>query len=204
MEENEISKELKKHQEIMAKIAGAETIEKIPAVTVSTLARMIADNTKSKDLKRIAGSKFNGVATLLIEGKELDSEEVREELSRIFDEAGIEQDKVSSFVDKLMTREQIPYIVEEVKARDSKISEFRSKEHKEIMKGIEEASRISQLPAGLTPVKIAEYLSSNSRIERKGEEIPAADLRKLSALLLEGKQWDSEEIQSELSRLADD
>lgn len=204
MEENEISKELKKHQETMAKIAEAETIEKIPAVSVTTLARIIADNTRIKDLKRIVGSKFNGIATLLIEGKEIDSKEVREEISKIFEEEGIEQDKVSSFVDKLMTREQIPYIVEEVKARDSKINEFRSKEHDEIMKGIEEASRISQLPAGLTPVKISEYLSRNSKIERKGKEIPATDLKKLSALLLAGKQWDSEEIQNELSRLADE
>lgn len=202
MEEKEISKELKKHQETMTKIEEAETIEKIPTITVATLAGAIANNTRTKELKRITGVKFNTIAELLIEGNGFESEKISQEMSRIFEEEGIEQDKVSAFIEKLISKEKIPYIIEEVKARDSKISELIQKEHEEVMESIENATRISELPVGLTPVKIAGYLSNNSKIERKGKDIPISNLRELSLLLLDGKQWDSKEVQSELEKIA--
>ena len=203
LEQLEELQDLENHKQILNQIKDAFEIKELPSVGRGILNRRIQEDTKTDYTDRIAISKLQEISDCILSKK--DEQEIRKAILRMceqFEANGEETELVYEQISsQILSDKRLGYIVEEIEKRDAKVLEIYKDDHERTMEKIKEAKRISQLPQNLTFSNLAGYLSGNTTIYPKGDKISTTELKDLTALLLDGKTFDDEEVKEEVKKL---
>ena len=206
LEQLEELQDLENHKQILNQIKDAFEIKELPSVGRGILNRRIQEDTKTDYTDRIAISKLQEISDCILSKK--DEQEIRKAILKMceqFEANGEETDLVYEQISsQILSDKRLGYIVEEIEKRDAKVLEIYKDDHERTMEKIKEAKRISQLPQNLTFSNLAGYLSGNTTIYPKGDKISTTELKDLTALLLDGKTFDDEEVKEEVKKIAEE
>ncbi len=206
LEQLEELQDLENHKQILNQIKDAFEIKELPSVGRGILNRRIQEDTKTDYTDRIAISKLQEISDCILSKK--DEQEIRKAILKMceqFEANGEETELVYEQISsQILSDKRLGYIVEEIEKRDAKVLEIYKDDHERTMEKIKEAKRISQLPQNLTFSNLAGYLSGNTTIYPKGDKISTTELKDLTALLLDGKTFDDEEVKEEVKKIAEE
>ena len=206
LEQLEELQDLENHKQILNQIKDAFEIKELPSVGRGILNRRIQEDTKTDYTDRIAISKLQEISDCILSKK--DEQEIRKAILKMceqFEANGEETELVYEQISsQILSDNRLGYIVEEIEKRDAKVLEIYKDDHERTMEKIKEAKRISQLPQNLTFSNLAGYLSGNTTIYPKGDKISTTELKDLTALLLDGKTFDDEEVKEEVKKIAEE
>ena len=206
LEQLEELQDLENHKQILNQIKDAFEIKELPSVGRGILNRRIQEDTKTDYIDRIAISKLQEISDCILSKK--DEQEIRKAILKMceqFEANGEETELVYEQISsQILSDKRLGYIVEEIEKRDAKVLEIYKDDHERTMEKIKEAKRISQLPQNLTFSNLAGYLSGNTTIYPKGDKISTTELKDLTALLLDGKTFDDEEVKEEVKKIAEE
>ena len=195
--------DLEHHNQIMHRIKNCFDIKELPKVSRAGIATVISNATKTNYSDRIKNEDIYGIVHLLMDGYLLTSDEVENELLSAIKKHNSENvdeifDEIMSY---LLTDNKLKYLIEEVSAKEKRLSFIYQNDHELVMEQIHDARRISQLPKGYSMSTITGYLSGNSMIYSKGKIIPPGEFVTISHLLMEGKNFNHREILDEITRI---
>ena len=203
IEEIEIQEFKDKHESIMRRIKDAYEIQDLPTVTKGTLNSYLTGYSRGFQNPLRAQDVYD-ISDDLISGKDIKSDEMHDKLFSICEEKnkGLDNGLFQEYYSKLLYGDRIPYMVEEINARDKRLSEIYKENHDETMENIKNARRISQLPPNLTISTLSGYLSGNTIIYPKTDPISSTKLTEITNLLLQGKTFEDEDVKYELRKVA--
>ena len=205
IEEFEVKEIRDKHESIMKRIKDAYELSDLPLVSKGTLNSHICGSSRNYPTYfKVAD--ISDISDALIEGKSIDSEDLQEELRKRIEEKNPNSDDhdYAEFYGRLTFGNKLNYIVEEINARDKRMTEIHRENHEETMENIKNARRISQLPPNMSISTLTGYLSGNTIIYPKADQISATKMVDVSKLILGGKTFDDDEVQYELKKIAAD
>ena len=194
--------DLDKHNEIMRKINNAYEMDDLPKVTKATLNSFICHSSRCLPTP-FKVSDISDICDRLINGEDIKSSRIKEELLKVFEDTGYINDEMfSQFYSRVADNDKIKYIVEEINARNKREDFIYKTDYEDIMERICDARRISELPNNLTFSILAGYLSSNTTIYTKAKKISSTKFANLTNLLLDGKKMDDDEVKYEIKSIA--
>ncbi len=205
IEELEIKEIKDKHESIMKRIKDAYELSDLPLVSKGTLNAHICGSSRNYPTYfKVAD--ISDLSDELIKGESIDSETLQEELRKRIEEKNPNSDDhdYAEFYGRLTFGNKLNYIVEEINARDKRMTEIHRENHEETMENIKNARRISQLPPNMSISTLTGYLSGNTIIYPKADQISTTKMVDVSKLILSGKTFDDDEVQYELKKIAAD
>ena len=93
--------------------------------------------------------------------------------------------------------------MEEITEKEKRVLQIYKMDHEETMENIKNARRISEMPPNLTESALTGYLSGNTTIYPKADRISTTDLKDVTTLLLQGKDFSSYETEKALRKIAE-
>lgn len=196
---------LNQHELNIRKINSTMELDQLPRIGLGSINAQIAKELYDYFKKEKLKVEYTGqISKNLLAGKSFDSPEIHDALYKLcsekpminyYNDMSIE-DKIEYLTSILSSSYELLFLVSEVQAKEKRILKIYSLEHDYIMDMIKDATRIRELPSNLSISKITNYLSSNSMVYPKGENIPANEFLGVSSLLLEGKSIKDEEIKT--------
>ena len=203
----EIKKEefTNKHKEVMHQIGAATEINELPKVSRAKVSSYILSLLDDEGLREITSEDIKKVVKLLIEyHQDLKSDDVQLEIYNICRAKYLftlnqAYDKLCA---SLVNDYKLPMLVEEVISKEKRITQIHKQDHEYVMEQIRNANRISDLPKGLSLSTITSYLSGNTTIYPKAEQIPASEFVEIANMLLEGYLLQDIAIIEELKDIA--
>ena len=205
IEEFEIKEIKDNHESIMKRIKDAFELSDLPLVSKGTLnSHICASSRNYSQYFKVAD--IADISDMLIEGKSINEEEIQNELRNRIEEKNPNSDDhdYAEFYGRLTFGNKLNYLVEEINARDKRMTEIYRENHDETMENIKNARRISQLPPNMSVSTLTGYLSGNTIIYPKVDPISSTKMVDVTKLILEGKTFDDDEVQYELKKLAGD
>ena len=192
------------HKNVLKDIEKAYDVKDLPNVEIGELNRRIQRSFNSNDfIKNIKVSSFKDVTDAFIDGKSI--KEIDSLVYDYCDNLNLSKDNrqlmYSQIIGSLNTDKVIRYLASEIKTKEERKLKIYKINHEDNMQVIKDATRISQLPSGLTESFLTLYLSCNSIIFVNGSKISSLDLKKLVSLLLNGKKWKDKEANEELKKI---
>ena len=204
--ENLEKKEIEdKHNSIMKRINDAYKLSDLPLVSKGTLnSHICASSRNYPHYFKVAD--ISDISDELIQGKNVDSEEIINKLRARIEEKnpGLDDHDFAEFYSRLTFGNKLNYLVEEINARDKRMTEIYRENHDKTMENIKNARRISQLPPNLSISTLTGYLSGNTIIYPKANPISSTKIIDIAKLILDGKTFEDDEVQYELKKLAAD
>ena len=198
-----------KHLEILEKINHAKTIKELPNIQLSSLVNYTARLLKNLLGKEIDKEDAKKIVDLYVAGYRLigEDDKVRKALTRVVSKVTDNPFKVEEETKKVISYFnndiKLVSLVNEFVSKNNKIYEIIKREHLDIMKSISSASRISEMPKGLSISKITTYLSNNSVLSNGMEKIPASSFINLANILLNGSGVETVEVLDEVLKISD-
>ena len=205
LEELEKQANLVNHEETLKQIKEAYELRDLPKVGKGVLNRKVQRATQNDFTGQLPIETVNGISDDFLQGKT--EEEIFAKLFELCQQTmGGDEEQAKEMFEQIKNGfamdETIAYIVEEVREKEKRTLEIYKMDHEETMQNIQEARRISQLPANLTFSTLAGYLSGNTTIYPKAEKISSTDLKDLTQLLLDGGDFKAEAVTAELRTIA--
>lgn len=206
LEELEKQANLVNHEETLKQIKEAYELRDLPKVGKGVLNRKIQRATQNDFTGQLPIETVNEISDDFLQGKT--EEEVFAKLFELCQQAiGGDEEQAKEMFEQIKNGfamdETIVYTAEEVREKEKRILEIYKMDHEETMQNIQEARRISQLPANLTFSTLAGYLSGNTIIYPKAERVTTTDLKDLTQLLLDGGNFETDAVIAELMVIAE-
>lgn len=200
LQEFKEKEELDEHNKNMKQIKDAYEIKDLPKVGIGTLNGKILKATKNDFIERFSIEQIREISEMLMSGNS--EEEIEEAIYNICKTFGFDEEQTNLMYQQIESQffmdKTIGYTLEEIQAKEKRVLEIYKLNHEETMENIKNARRISQLPPNLTVSTLTSYLSGNTTIYPKGEKVSSTDLQGITQLLLDGKGFNSFEVQEEL------
>lgn len=199
--------ELEEHQATMEQIQSQMDVKKLPKITESTLTtavlRCVNDNDFYKDFKV---ADIYSLALAYLNNSSYD--EIETEVFSIVNNAPVE-DKNKELMrmqifGALLNTNKLKYIAEEINCKIEAKKEILELNHLDIMKQIEKATRISELPGNLHVSDIYTYLYGNSTIYKKDNRFKTDSFKEIASLLLEGYLIDGQMVRLKLKEICNE
>lgn len=193
---------INKHEEILHQIGSAIDIKELPKVSRAKVASYILSTLKEEKLDKITSEDIKKIVRLLVE--KINKDDISLELYKICrDRYGFRCSGVYELLaSKLDSDYKIDLYIEEVVAKEKRITQIYKEEHEDIMNQIEDATRISELPTNLSISRITGYFSGNTIIYPKTEAIPGSEFIDIANMLLDGYLMNDLAIQAQLKDIA--
>ena len=188
------------HQEAMKKIENARNIRELPTINKKILLVKLKDHFENEEIENVDYSDMIEIADSLIKGEDI-NDNLLETLKRLDIEEEDMERIYASLYDGIVQDTSLDLMVEELNAKNEKVAEIYSLRHEEIMKEIDEATILEDLPKNKTTSVLTNYLRANSSIYMDGVSFTASDFAMIANLLLDGKKVEDEEIQNLLKEL---
>lgn len=194
---------LDKHNSIMKDIKDSFELSEVPVVTKGTLNSYLCGNSR-KLSNPLRAADVDSFSDELIGGKDIESDEMYEKLFELCkkNNEGLDENLFQEYFSKLLYGDRIHYIIEEINARDKRVSEIYRENHEETMENISNAKRISQLPPNLSFSTLTGYLSGNTTIYPNGGQISSTEFTEIADLILSGKTFEDDEVKYALKQVA--
>lgn len=197
---------LEEHNQNLEQIRTSFELRDLPKVSKGVLNRKVQRVTQNDFTDKFPIEIVNEISDDLLQGRTIE-----EVLGKIYDfcertlggDEALANEMFEQIRKGFAMDETIAYTVEEVQKKDKRTLEIYKFDHEETMQNIQEARRISQLPTNLTFSTLAGYLSGNTIIYPKAERITTTDLKDLTQMLLDGGNFETETVTSELRKLAE-
>ena len=196
-----------KHKTVLENIAKATTIDELPKVSLSTLNQLILKCVNSNDfynkfVTRDVGQLVSVYS--IMNTNYFSAVNIKAIIKDVVDKAPV-SDQVKQLMCEqihaaLMNERNIEYVVEELEAKENAKTHLYRNEHNQVMKKIDDAVYIDDLP-NLSPSTLTGYFASNSTIYSNDNRIPSVEFKELSGLLLDGYSLSSNECRNEIHRL---
>lgn len=192
------------HRDMISKITSATEIKDIPKVGLSELNKKILkafnfnaykSDFKVSDLKELSDAYLRND---FARNKEAIVKKIVNEQS-LSDEEKI--DMKSQILEALYGDESINFTVDEINAKEAQKLKIYKTKHEETMDAISKATRISELPQGLTSSLVSGYLRGNTTIYPNEDKITTEDLKSLTSLLMGNHKWKEQEVIDEVKRI---
>ena len=195
---------LEQHKETLKEIRYAHEIKDLPKVGLGELNKKILSAVNSNDfVKTIKTSEFKELTKAYIEERSFkEIEEIVIKMCSKYNLNDTEKEHMQlQIMESLLQDETIEYTVKEIQLKEARKIEIYRENHEETMENIKNATRISQLPPNLTTSTLTSYLLGNTTIYSRDNRIKSEDLKELTRLLFEHKDWDDEEVIEEIERI---
>jgi len=197
--------ELERHNETMKQIKSAFELKDLPKVGIGTLNGKIMKATKNDFIERFSIEQIREISEMLMTGNS--EEEIEEKIFNICRTYGFDEEQTNLMYQQIESQffldKTIGYTMEEIKEKEKRVLQIYKMDHEETMENIKNARRISEMPPNLTESVLTGYLIGNTTIYPKANRISATDLKDVTALLLQGKDFSSYEIEETLRKIAE-
>lgn len=197
--------ELEQHSENMKQIKSAFELKDLPKVGIGTLNGKIMKATKNDFIERFSIEQIREISEMLMLGNS--EEEIKEKIFNICQTYGFDEEQTNLMYQQIESQffldKTIGYTMEEIKEKEKRVLQIYKMDHEETMENIKNARRISEMPPNLTESTLTGYLSGNTTIYPKGDKISTTDLKDVTTLLLQGKDFSSYEIEEALRKIAE-
>ena len=197
--------DLEQHNENMKQIKSAFELKDLPKVGIGTLNGKIMKATKNDFIERFSIEQIREISEMLMSGNS--EEEIEEKIFNICQTYGFDEEQTNlmyqQIESQLFSDKTIGYTMEEVMEKEKRVLQIYKMDHEETMENIKNARRISEMPPNLTESALTGYLSGNTTIYPKGDKISTTDLKDLTTLLLQGKDFSSYETEETLRKIAE-
>lgn len=186
-------RELERHKKILEQIENADSLEELPSITLPVISSYLAKNVYFDNI-HISQTLFKPVLDAIIENNSFDNETVKEIFLKVLKE-NYPNNTEEQYLEKyhqIASSPRIPNILIEVKEKNLKLQKFQDEEdlnnHKQIMKEIEAAYEIKDLPkVGLSELNTKILRAFNNTIFMK--DIRVSSLRNITEAYLEEKDF---------------
>lgn len=197
--------ELEQHNENMKQIKSAFELKDLPKVGIGTLNGKIMKATKNDFIERFSIEQIREISEMLMSGNS--EEEIEEKIFNICQTYGFDEDQTNLMYQQIESQffldKTIGYTIEEITEKEKRVLQIYKMDHEETMENIKNARRISEMPPNLTESTLTGYLSGNTTIYPKGDKISTTDLKDVTTLLLQGKDFSSYEAEEALRKIAE-
>ena len=181
------------HREAMEKIENAKELRELPAVSKKMLLVKLKEYFEREDIRNVAQSDMVEIADSLIRGENI-SDSLLATLKRLEVEEDDIEELYGNVFDNIAQDITLDLMVEELNAKNEKIAEIYTLRHEEVMKKIEDATTLEDLPKNRTTSVLTNYLKANSSVYMDGINFTASDFAEVTYLLLDGKKIEDEEV----------
>ena len=197
--------ELEQHNENMKQIKSAFELKDLPKVGIGTLNGKIMKATKNDFIERFSIEQIREISQMLMSGNS--EEEIEEKIFNICQTYGFDEEQTNLMYQQIESQffldKTIGYTMEEIIEKEKRVLQIYKMDHEETMENIKNARRISEMPPNLTESALTGYLSGNTTIYPKGDKISTTDLKDVTTLLLQGKDFSSYETEEALRKIAE-
>lgn len=206
LEELEKQANLENHEQTLQQIKEAYELRDLPKVSKGILNRKVQRATQNDFTGKLPIETINEISEDFLQGKT--EEEIFGKMYEFcLKTMGGDEEQANEMYEQIRNGfavdETIAYTVEEIQKKDKRTLEIYKMDHEETMQKIGEAKRISQLPQNLTQSALTGYLSGNTTIYPKAERVSTTDLKDLTQLLLDGGDFTTEAVTTELRTIAE-
>ena len=196
---------LEQHNENMKQIKSAFELKDLPKVGIGTLNGKIMKATKNDFIERFSIEQIREISEMLILGNS--EEEIEEKIFNICQTYGFDEEQTNLMYQQIESQffldKTIGYTMEEITEKEKRVLQIYKMDHEETMENIKNARRISEMPPNLTESALTGYLSGNTTIYPKADRISTTDLKDVTTLLLQGKDFSSYETEKALRKIAE-
>ena len=197
--------ELEQHNENMKQIKSAFELKDLPKVGMGTLNGKIMKATKNDFIERFSIEQIREISEMLMSGNS--EEEIEEKIFNICQTYGFDEEQTNLMYQQIESQffldKTIGYTIEEITEKEKRVLQIYKMDHEETMENIKNARRISEMPPTLTESTLTGYLSGNTTIYPKGDKISTTDLKDVTTLLIQGKDFSSYEVEEALRKIAE-
>lgn len=197
--------DLKQHNENMKQIKSAFELKDLPKVGIGTLNGKIMKATKNDFIERFSIEQIREISDMLMSGNS--EEEIEEKVFNICQTYGFDEEQTNLMYQQIESQffldKTIGYTMEEITEKEKRVLQIYKMDHEETMENIKNARRISEMPQNLTESTLTGYLSGNTTIYPRGDKISTTDLKDVTTLLLQGKDFSSYETEEALRKIAE-
>ena len=144
-------RELERHNRILEQIKNAKTKDELPKISFQSIASYLATNVYF-DGRKISQTLFQPVVDAIIDHGFLVHPEVKNALIEVIVEnyPDVSEERIVDKFNEILSCQRIRYILSEITQKNIKLDEFIRKdnlnEHKKMIKGINDAYEIKDLP----------------------------------------------------------
>ena len=196
---------LEQHNENMKQIKSAFELKDLPKVGIGTLNGKIMKATKNDFIERFSIEQIREISEMLMLGNS--EEEIEEKIFNICQTYGFDEEQTNLMYQQIESQffldKTIGYTMEEIAEKEKRVLQIYKMDHEETMENIKNARRISEMPPNLTESALTVYLSGNTTIYPKADRISTTDLKDVTTLLLQGKDFSSYETEKALRKIAE-
>lgn len=197
--------ELEQHNENMKQIKSAFELKDLPKVGIGTLNGKIMKATKNDFIERFSIEQIREISEMLMSGNS--EEEIEEKIFNICQTYGFDKEQTNLMYQQIESQffldKTIGYTIEEITEKEKRVLQIYKMDHEETMENIKNARRISEMSPNLTESTLTGYLSGNTTIYPKGDKISTTDLKDVTTLLIQGKDFSSYEAEEALRKIAE-
>ena len=197
MEENNLE-EL--HQEAMKKIENAKDIRELPAITKKVLLVKLKAHFDNDAIGDVNDSDMIEIADSLIRGEDI-NDNLLTTLKRLEVEEEDIEELYASIYDSIVQDTSLDIMVEEINAKNEKIAEIYTLRHEAIMKQLEDAKTLEDLPKNRTTSVLTNYLKANSSVYMDGVNFTSSDFAALTNILLSGKKIEFDDAKQYITNM---
>ena len=205
LQEFKEKEEMEQHNENMKQIKSAFELKDLPKVGIGTLNGKIMKATKNDFIERFSIEQIREISEMLMLGNS--EEEIEEKIFNICKTYGFDEEQTNLMYQQIESQffldKTIGYTMEEIAEKEKRVLKIHKMDHEETMENIKNARRISEMPPNLTESTLTSYLSGNTTIYPKANRISSTDLKDVTELLLQGKDFSSYETEEALRKIAE-